>query len=188
MTLSIPDHRFGGPGLFPAPKLRQRKEERHRRASYEVVSRSLPLDPTGSYMQQLRPGRWEGAGTFGQLARPPKHFLPQGLDILFDRLAVIPLGTRGSYFEGPHTHGTSLGGVPREQKILTGHLPGVIYHPVRRFTEPLRCAGCTRSRCCRHRSAATCSRSSHTSAPGHPRQPAGHPRAHARFYMKRELD
>ena len=26
--------------------------------------------------------------------------------------------------------GTSLGGVPREQKILKGHLPRVIYHQV----------------------------------------------------------
>ena len=32
--------------------------------------------------------------------------------------------------EGPHTRGTSLGGVPREQKILKGHLPRVIYHQV----------------------------------------------------------
>ena len=28
------------------------------------------------------------------------------------------------------THGTSLGGVPREQKMLKGHLPRVIYHQV----------------------------------------------------------
>ena len=32
--------------------------------------------------------------------------------------------------EGPHTRGTSLGGVPREQKMLTGHLPRVTYHQV----------------------------------------------------------
>jgi len=29
-----------------------------------------------------------------------------------------------------HTRGISLGGVPREQKIIKGHLPRVIYHPV----------------------------------------------------------
>ena len=28
------------------------------------------------------------------------------------------------------TRGTSLGGVPREQKMLKGHLPRVIYHQV----------------------------------------------------------
>ena len=37
--------------------------------------------------------------------------------------AAIPLGTRGSRVEGPHTRGTSLGGMPREQKMLKGHLP-----------------------------------------------------------------
>ena len=37
-----------------------------------------------------------------------------------------------SRFSGgePHTRGTSLGGVPREQKMLKGHLPRVIYHQV----------------------------------------------------------
>ena len=30
----------------------------------------------------------------------------------------------------PHTRGTPLGGVPREQKMLKGHLPRVIYHRV----------------------------------------------------------
>ena len=29
-----------------------------------------------------------------------------------------------------HEPGTSLGGVPREQKMLKGHLPRVIYHQV----------------------------------------------------------
>ena len=29
-----------------------------------------------------------------------------------------------------HTRGTSLGGVPREQKMLNGHLPRVIYDQV----------------------------------------------------------
>jgi len=29
-----------------------------------------------------------------------------------------------------HTRGTSLGGVPREQKLFKGHLPRVIYHRV----------------------------------------------------------
>ena len=43
--------------------------------------------------------------------------------------AAIPLGTRGSR-EGPHTRGTSLGGVPREQKMLKGYLLRVVYHQV----------------------------------------------------------
>ena len=29
-----------------------------------------------------------------------------------------------------HIRGTSMGGVPREQKLLKGHLPRVIYHQV----------------------------------------------------------
>ena len=41
--------------------------------------------------------------------------------------------------------GTSLGGVPREQKIFTGHLPRVIYHQVyfsiRRKTQAQGCSG-----------------------------------------------
>ena len=32
--------------------------------------------------------------------------------------------------EDPHTRGTFLEGVPREQKMLEGHLPRVIYHRV----------------------------------------------------------
>jgi len=31
--------------------------------------------------------------------------------------------------------GTSLGGVPREQKMLKGHLPRVIYHQVYKYTK-----------------------------------------------------
>jgi len=46
-----------------------------------------------------------------------------------------PLGTRGSRVEGPHTRGTSLGGVPREQKMLKGHLPTVKYHQVYKYTK-----------------------------------------------------
>ena len=42
----------------------------------------------------------------------------------------LALGTRGSRVEGPHTRGTSLGGVPREQKMLKGHLPRVMYHQI----------------------------------------------------------
>jgi len=38
-------------------------------------------------------------------------------------VAVIDSGLVGST-------GTSLGGVPREQKMLRGHLPRVIYHQV----------------------------------------------------------
>ena len=30
---------------------------------------------------------------------------------------------------------TELGGVPREQKMLTGHLPRVIYHQVYQYTK-----------------------------------------------------
>ena len=37
--------------------------------------------------------------------------------------------------EGPHTRGTSLGGVQREQKIRKGHLPRVIYHQVYLYTK-----------------------------------------------------
>ena len=33
------------------------------------------------------------------------------------------------------TRGTSLGGVPREQKMLKGHLPRVIYHQVYWYTQ-----------------------------------------------------
>jgi len=44
--------------------------------------------------------------------------------------AAIPLGIRGSRVEGPHTRGISLGGVPREQRVLKGHLPRIIYHQV----------------------------------------------------------
>ena len=32
--------------------------------------------------------------------------------------------------EGPHIRGIFLGGVPREQEMFKGHLPGVIYHQV----------------------------------------------------------
>ena len=34
-----------------------------------------------------------------------------------------------------HTYGTSLGGVPREQKMFKGHLPRVIYHQVYQYTK-----------------------------------------------------
>ena len=34
-----------------------------------------------------------------------------------------------------NTLGTSLGGVPREQKMLKGHLPRVIYHQVYYYTK-----------------------------------------------------
>ena len=43
---------------------------------------------------------------------------------------VISLGTRGSRAERPHTRGTSLRGVPRDQKMLKGHLSRVMYHQV----------------------------------------------------------
>ena len=43
---------------------------------------------------------------------------------------AMPLGTRGSRVEGPHARGTSLGGAPREQQMLKGHLPRVTYHQV----------------------------------------------------------
>ena len=36
----------------------------------------------------------------------------------------------GYAVSGSSTRGTSLGGVPREQKMLKGHLPRVIYHQV----------------------------------------------------------
>ena len=39
-------------------------------------------------------------------------------------------GVVGSLFEGPHSRGTSLGGVPREKQMLKTHLPRVIYHQV----------------------------------------------------------
>ena len=34
-----------------------------------------------------------------------------------------------------HTRETSLGGVPREQKMLQGHLPRVIYQQVYQYTK-----------------------------------------------------
>jgi len=39
--------------------------------------------------------------------------------------------------EGPHTRGTSLGRVPREQKMLKGHLPRVICHQVYEYTKTI---------------------------------------------------
>jgi len=60
----------------------------------------------------------------------PCHYQCQLIDSACSARAAIPLGTRGSHVEGPHSPGTSLGGVPREQKMLKGHLPRVIYHQV----------------------------------------------------------
>ena len=36
---------------------------------------------------------------------------------------------------GPHTRGTSLGRVARDQKMLKGHLPRVMYHQVYSYPE-----------------------------------------------------
>ena len=37
--------------------------------------------------------------------------------------------------EGPLTRGTSLGGVPREQKMLQENLPTVMFHQVYQYTK-----------------------------------------------------
>ena len=54
-----------------------------------------------------------------------------GVSWIANSNAIRPPGcTLGCEMPGPHTHGTSLGVVPREQKMLKGHLPRVIYHQI----------------------------------------------------------
>ena len=45
-----------------------------------------------------------------------------------------------SNVEGPHTRGTSLGGVPRKQRMLNRHLPRVIHHQVYQYTKTNMCS------------------------------------------------
>ena len=50
-------------------------------------------------------------------------------------LTVVDIIRVGSRVEGAHTCGNSLRGVPREQKMLKGHLPRVINHQVHWHTK-----------------------------------------------------
>ena len=74
--------------------------------------------------------------TFLRVAHISQSRPDSGLDfqikVLIDSGLVGSTDFHSSHPQGhePHTPGTSLGGVPREQKMLKGHLPRVIYHQV----------------------------------------------------------
>ena len=64
------------------------------------------------------------------------------MDVLTEHTIAL---TGGSRVEEPHTRGNSLIGVPRDQKMLTGHLPRVIYHQVYWYAK-IRCLAFPRGR------------------------------------------
>ena len=74
------------------------------------------------------------AGNSPPPTRPGLLFAPARVYLVLKRVREDLSDSWVSRFRG-FLRGTSLGGVPREQKMLKGHLPRVIYHQVYLYTK-----------------------------------------------------